>query len=263
MSSSQWTAAALAVVACLGTGRAMAQDEVTLDEATAMLAAGDPDQIQAGIEALGLIGTPRIIEPLAQRIRRGLPRDLLSSAVEILGMLARPEAGPILFELATHRRPDVRLAAVNAITACRPSGAERALVVGLSDSDPRVRSAAAVGLGELGARGQVDTLFLALDRGILEAATAVGRLVDGPQVGRLLEHLGRLPFDVVSPGLNEVLARAEIPERVKLEVIARLQELATPDVKAFLQELLASLPQRRGRDAIRQAVQDAIERIVD
>lgn len=254
--------AAIAAALLLSAAAAEGQ-EPSLAEATAMLESNDPNEIRTGIESLGLIGNARAVPPLAARIRAGLRPDLLDVALDTLAILARPEAGPVLFELTTHRRPEVRAKAVQAIAAAEPRGAERALVTGLSDLDPQVRAAAALGLGQVGARGSVDPLFHAMDRGVVEASTAIGQLANPEQVTRLLGYLGRVPFDSLTPALSEVLARRDVPQRTKLDVIARLQELATPEAKAFLQDFVASLPEpRRGRpDPVRQAAEEAILRI--
>lgn len=236
---------------------------VSIAEATAHLQTNDPARIQTGIEALGLSGSARAVGPLSDRIRRGLPPELLDAALDTLAVLARPEAGPILFELSTHRRPEVRLKAIQAIAASKPRGADRALVTALSDLDPEVRSAAALGLGAVEARGSIDRLFHALDRGVTDASTSIGQLAGPSDIDRLLGYLGRIPFDALTPALNELLARRDVPSPKKLEVIARLQELATPEAKTFLEDFVASLPEpRRGRpDPVRQAAEDAILRI--
>lgn len=236
--------------------------EITLAQASEMMTAGNPDEVRMGIETLGVIGSPAAVEPIAARIRQGLPAELLSVAIDTLGLLGRREAGPVLFELTSHRRPEIRLGALNAIISIRPEGAAGALERALSDSDPRVRGVAATGLGEIGARGSVATLFHALDRGVLEASAPIGQLATPGQVQQLLGYVGRLPFDSVTPGLNEVIARSNVPNRTKLEVIGRLAELATPEVKTYLQEVVAALPDNP-RDPVRRAAEDAILRIAD
>jgi HEAT repeat protein len=231
-------------------------------EAKRQLSARDAETVRAGIEGLGLYGRPRAVQPLAERIRQGLPPELLDAALDTLMVLGHASAGPVLFELAAHRRPPVRAKAIAAIVSCRPRGAERALAEALSDVDARVRGAAALGLGQLDATEQADRLFFALERGVLEAAPALGRIAKGDQVERLLTFLGEIPFDTLSPALAEVLTRDDVSRSAKLGVIARLQELATAEVKAFLQDFLASLPpSTRGRDPIRRAAEDAILRI--
>ena len=236
---------------------------MTFDQAVALLSAGDAAQIRAGIENLGLLGSPRAVDPLAARIRRGLPAALLEAALDTLTVLGREEAGPVLFELTSHRRSEVRAKAIEGIIACRPRGADRALATALNDSEPRVRAAAALGLGQLGARTELDSLFLASDRGVGEASTALGQLAQAADVARILAYIGRVPLDLVSPALNEVLARRDLPERNKLDVIAELQELATGEAKTFLRDFVASLPQNATTQSLRHAAEDAILRIAD
>ncbi len=222
------------------------------------LGAADPDQVRGAIEALGLLGDPRAVEPIAERIRRGLPPELLELAISTLTLLGRPEAGPVLFELANHRRAEVRVAAVQAIATVRARGADRALAQSLGDADPAVRAAAASGLGELGATGALDALFLALDRRVPEAAAAIGRLARPAEVDRFLGYLGRLPFDLVTPALGEMLHRDDLAERARLTIVHRLTELATPEVRGFLEQLVSSLP---AGSQVRRAAEDAIPRI--
>lgn len=252
------TLACVALIA-LSTGslRGTAEAQVRLNDAIRMLDAESADEVRLGIEALGTIGSARVVAPLMARIRRGLPADLLDLALETLGVVGQREAGPVLFQLLTHRREAVRLSAVDAIVSCKPRGAERALATALSDSDPRVRAAAALGLGQLGARGSIDDLFHAFERGVLESATAIGQLADAAGADRLLDHLGRVPFDAIAPAVNELLARDDVADRVKLEIVGRLAELATPEVRQYFQELVESLDD----SPVRRAAEDAVARI--
>ncbi len=229
-----------AFLGLLSAGTADAQ--VRLNEAVEMLDASDSDTVQLGIEALGTNGTARAVAPLSARIRRGLPPELLDMAIQTLGVLGRPEAGPVLFELTNHRRVEVRVAATEAIGSCRPRGAAASLVTLLSDGDPQVRATAAIALGTVGTAAQLDDLFLAFDRGLNEASPAIGQLADAAGADRLLAYLGRKPLDAITPGLDEILARTDIAARVKLRVLGKLEELATPEVRTYLESLAEALP---------------------
>jgi HEAT repeat protein len=251
--------AALIATVAAPDARARAQD-LTIDRATQMLRSTSHDEIQAAIQSLGMLGSPRAVEPLSARIRDGLAPDLLEAAIDTLTVLGRPEAGPVLFELVTHRRPEVRVRAVQAIAACHARGADRALVSALSDASPEVRSAAATALGELGASSAADRLFLALDRNVTEAGPALGRVARPEHVARILEYMGRLPFAQMRAVLDELLRRRDLASRSKLDVIARLGEVATAEVRTFLTDLLASL-ESPANDPVRRAAQDVIARI--
>jgi len=234
----------------------------TLEEAVAQLASPDPAVVREGIESFGLIGSAEAVAPLAERIREGLPPDLLRVALDTLTVLGQPEAGPVFFDMLSHRRPDVRLLAVQGIAACSPRGADRALATALSDSSAEVRALAATTLGELGSAASIDPLFLALDHHILEAAPALARLVDAAGATRLAGYVGREPFSALRPALLTLLSRGNLASRTRVEIVARLAELATAEVRGLLEDLVRSggLPER---DPVRRAADDAATRIAN
>lgn len=234
--------------------------QLTLEQAIAQLDSSDRDQVQAAIESFGLLGSPAAIRPLATRIRAGLPPDLLSVAVDTLTVLGHRDAGPILFELSSHRRPEIRLLAVQGIQACNPPGADRALVAALSDASPEVRALAATTLGELNARSAVESLFLAFEHHVAEAGPALARLVDQEGARRLLGYLGTEPFATLRPILFSLLTRTDLPSRVRLDIIARVSELATAEVRALLEEVVSD-GELSTRDPVRRAAEDAAGRI--
>lgn len=253
----------LLVVILLGIGasRATAQD-LTLDQATQMLRSESRDEVMTAIQSLGMLGNPRAVGPLADRIRDGLAPELLDAAIDTLMVLGRAEAGPVLYELTTHRRASVRARAIQAIAATRPRGADRALVSALSDSSEEVRGAAATAIGELGVTSAIDSLFLALDRGVPEAGPALGRVARPEHVGRILDYLGRVSFSQMRTVLGELLSRRDLPARTRLDVIARLGEVATPEVRTFLEEWIQALPEGSpANDPVRRAAEDVIARI--
>jgi HEAT repeat protein len=239
---------------------AAASAQLTLEQAIAQLDSSDRGEVQAAIESFGLLGSPAAIRPLATRIRAGLPPDLLSVAVDTLTVLGHRDAGPILFELLSHRRPEIRLLAVQGIQACTPPGADRALVTALSDASPEVRALAATTLGELDARSAVDSLFLAFEHHVTEAGPALARLVDQEGARRLLGYLGSEPFANLRPILFALLTRTDLPSRARLDIVARVSELATAEVRALLEEVVrdGELPTR---DPVRRAAEDAAGRI--
>lgn len=248
------------VISLAYAGRVQAQTSVAA--AREGLSSQDASQIGLAIETLALSGSRDAVEPIAARIRAGLPPALLDTAIDALTVLARPEAGPILYELLTHRRPSVRVKAVQAILAARPSGAENALIAALQDLDPATRGAAALGLGQLRSRRATDALFLAFERNVPEAATALAQVVAANQVSRLLDFLGRASFDTMKPAISELLARSDVPERTKLDVLSRLGDLATGDVKAYLLEYIATIPPN-DRSAVRRTAQEIANRIAN
>ncbi|HJL15554.1 MAG TPA: HEAT repeat domain-containing protein [Sandaracinaceae bacterium LLY-WYZ-13_1] len=250
-----------ATVALLGAApAARAQSRAELDAAIEALGSDSRADVEGGLQTLGLAGSPRAVAPIAARIRRGLPPDLLEVAVDTLTILGRAEAGPVLFELTRHRRSAIRLKAVRGIVATEPRGADRVLIEALSDTDAAVRGAAAEGLGTLGATRAIDPLFHALERRVPEAPMAIARLAGPADVDRFLEHLTRLPFDQITPALSEMLHRDDLAARAKLAIIHRLTELATPEVRAFLEDFVSALD-ADDDSQVRRAAEDAIPRI--
>jgi HEAT repeat protein len=214
--------------------------QAQLNEATKLLASAEKSDVEAAIQSLGLLGVPAAVDPLVERIAKGLPNDLLETSIVTLMALGQPSAGPALFELARYRRPAIRTLSIEAIAAVRPPGGEAVLVAALNDSEPQVRSAAAVGLGEIGSPASIDTLFLALDHGNMEAANAIGKLVPARDVKRLFGYLGRVPFRSLAPAFAETLKRKDVAENDKLAVVARLEEVGTGEVKGFFGDLMTS-----------------------
>ena len=224
------------------------------------LASTSPSEVRSGLEALGLAGSPRAVAPISERIRRGLPPDLLGVAVDTLMILGRAEAGPVLVELMSHRRAEIRLKALQAIVACRPRGAEAVLAEALSDSDASVRGAAAEGLGSIGASGSVDALFHAMERRVPEAPMAIAQVARPADVERFLGMIGDVPFDTVSPALSEMIHRQDLADGAKLAIIHRLSELATSGVREFLEDIVAGASEDVG-PRVMQAAREAIPRI--
>lgn len=248
----------LALTAGSGLVASARAQTIPLAQARQLLDSRNADEVRMGIEAMGLNGSPAAVAPLGDRIRRGLPPDLLLAAVDTLTVLGRAEAGPVLFELLSHRRPEVRLRAVQAIAGCRPGGADRALAVALSDSSAHVRAAAARTLGELRANGVAESLFLAFERGVPEAGPALAEIARPEHVRRILEYVGRQPFNALRPMLVRLIQRIDLEQRSRLDVVARLGELATAEARAALEEAAQALS---ARDPVRRAAEDAAARI--
>ena len=233
-----------------------------LGAAKKLLAASDHDEVEAGIQSLGLIGTAVTVPPLIERVRAGLPVDLLETAIVTLTALGQPQASPLFVELTSYRRPEIRIRAIEGLVALKPVGAEEVLRKALSDSDTKVRSAAALGLGELKATASLEVLFKALDHGNFEASLAIGQALKNDQVPRLLGYLGTVPFHALSPALTEILRRKDIGERDKLNVVSRLQEVGTHEVKVFFGDLMRITGEKLSPPVTR-AVLQAVQQIAD
>ena len=83
-------------------------------------------------------------------------------------------------------------------------------------------------------------LFLALDRHVYEAAVSIGQLCDVSECDALVGRLGKIPFDVVTTGLDQILFRpsTEVSDDVKVSIIDRVRDLGTRDANKFLRGIL-------------------------
>ena len=148
---------------------------------------------------------------------------------------------------------------MKSLTRTKGSAAAAALKHALSDADAVVRGTAASGLGSLKAKDAVPELFVALDHRVNEAAASIGQLCNPEQCEALAGKLGKLPFDVVTGGLDQVLFRptADVSDDAKLKVIGRIREQGTIEGNKFLRDVQKRWPSGtspRVRQAIDQAV---------
>lgn len=231
-------------------------------DAIAKLQSENLDEVRDAIQFLGVSEAPTAVDPLVALLRTG-PADIYTEAIiEALGSLARPTALPVLLDYLRHRRVNVRTKVIDAIASIRDPRVRPALEQGLRDSDPRVRGAAALALGRTGATASLPVLFRAFERGVPEAAVAIGQLGNAQSSEELLAYLGRRPLPLVLPGFKEFLGRRDFPEAAKLKVVEKLLDLAGPQVKRFLIAFVASLPES-DHSRVRQAAEEAIRRIPD
>jgi HEAT repeat protein len=246
------------------------QETLSLRDARDALHASDVERVILGIDSLTAIGTPEVIPPLVELLRAGPPDRVTDYTVEKLGIIGQPAAIDELEELLQHRRPAVRQATIQALAQIHDPRVRPLIETGLHDSDPEVRGRAARALGEISARPSVPLLFRAFERGVPEAAESIGKLGDGATAvssdaawdredphttthpHTLAMWLGRTPLSVLLRGFEGYLNRNDIPVTVKEQIIIRLEQQASAQVRDFLQRWVASLPAGyRGRDRAR------------
>jgi hypothetical protein len=242
---------------------AAAEPKITLSPTTAAdLASGDPARIRAGLDDARMAGKAAapVVPLVTALLDKGTTRELAEAALETLGDAEVETAGPSIAPYTRHRSLKLRQAAVRALLKTKGPVAVKALRAALSDSDPMVRGLAASGLGTLKAKEAVPDLFVALDHRVNEAAASIGILCSvAPQddCDKLAQRLGKLPFEVVTSGLDQVLFRSDVPEDAKIKVIGRLRELGTQEANKFIRDVQkrAAGVSPRLKQALDQAVQ--------
>lgn len=236
--------------------------KVDLAPALEKLKSGDEGQIRAGLDDLRIAGPAAAsgARAVVEVLSRGLTETLTHQAIDTLADLESPEGSAILAQYASHRTVGLRRAAVKALTRTKGPAAGPALRRALGDADALVRGTAASGLGALKAKDAVQDLFAALDHKVNEAAASIGQLCGAEQCAELANKLGKLPFDIVTSGLDPVLFRpsSEVSDDTKLKVLDRLRELGTGEANRFLKDVEKRLP-KEASPRIRQAVEQAVK----
>lgn len=231
-----------------------------LDTIAPRLQSQNPDEVREAIDLLSIIDHPAVIPHLEQLLRAGQPDAITDRALEALGALGHPGAVDILSAFTHHRRAGARRRAYQSLAAIQDRRVRELLETGLSDSDRSIRGQVALSLGETNARQSLDLLFRAFERGVVEAAIAIGKLGDRTHVNRYSTHLGQKPLAIMLSGYGEFLRRRDVPIEVKTEIVSSLGEVSGPMVRRFLQEFLATFPER-DRSALRRHTEETIRRI--
>ncbi|HJL06238.1 MAG TPA: HEAT repeat domain-containing protein [Polyangiaceae bacterium LLY-WYZ-15_(1-7)] len=235
-----------------------------MDEILPRLQSANPDEVREAIDLLVIVDRPQVVPPLAELLRSGQPDRITDRALEALRGLAHPNAIEVLTEFTNHRRVGARRRAYQALAAIDDERVRPLLERGLRDSDRTVRGAAALALGEIGAKPSLDLLFHAFERGVVEAAIAIGKLGDEGSVERYSEFLGREPLGVMLSGYEEYLGRSDIDLETKAAIVDRLGEVAGVMVRRFLQSYLNQFPSRIRDQEVRELferVEETIARI--
>jgi HEAT repeat protein len=226
------------------------------------LKSNDEAQIRAGLDELkhAASGASNAAPQVVDVLSKGLSEPLTHLAIDTLGELENPESSPILAQYATHRTLTLRRGAVKALTRTKGAAAAAALRRALGDADAMVRNSAAAGLGALKAKDAIGDLFIALDHKLNEAAASIGQLCNAEQCEQLAGKLGKLPFDVVTTGLDPVLFRpsSEVSDDTKIKVVGRLVELGTAESNRFLKDVEKRLTKETSA-RLRQSVEQGVK----
>lgn len=203
-----------------------------------------PDEARAALDQLVVLDRREAVEPIAELLRAGQPDAIADHALDSLKRIAEPSSVDVLTEFTRHRRAGARRRAYQALAEIEDRRVSALLEQGLRDSDRSVRAEAADSLGRIGARGSLDILFRAFERGVIEASAAIGKLGDERSVARFTEHLGQQPLSVMLDGYAEYLHRTDIADATKIEIVVRLGEVSGRLVRQFLTQEIARLHDR-------------------
>jgi hypothetical protein len=227
------------------------------------LRSGDEAKVRAALDDARMVGKGKagttIAPVVAEVLAKGLSLALTEAALDTLGDLEVESTSPVIASYLQHRNVKIRQAAVKALLHTKGAVAVRGLRRALGDQDAMVRGVAATGLGNLKAKDAVPDLFLALEHRVNEAASAIGMLCTAAECDQLSGKVGRLPFDVMSGGIEQILFRptSEVNDDTKIKMIGKLRELGTPETNKFLRDVAKRFPKdasARVKQALDQAV---------
>lgn len=223
------------------------------------LSSGDASKLRAALDDVRMGGksNAKLAPQIADLLARGLPLSLTQAAIETLGDLENEAASNVLASYAQHRSTKVRQAAIRSLLKTKGAAATRAFRRGLSDQDAMIRGLSATGLGALKAKEALPDLTVALDHRVNEAAVSIGQLCGPAECEALAQRIGKLPFDVVTQGIDQALFRADLPDDSKIKVIGRIRELGTAEANKYLKDT-----QKRAGGAsvrVKQAIDQAVQ----
>ena len=231
-----------------------------LEAIKARLLSDDHDEARTAIDDLITLNKPVVIPALSEMLRAGRPNTLTDHALKALGLLAHNNAYAVLEEFTHHRRANARLLAYKALKKLSHKKVNGVLEQGLSDSSRQIRALCALELGKRGHKASADKLFIAFERGVVEAAISIGKLADQKMIDRFGERLGKSPLPVMLSGYDPYLRRRDVKEKSKLKIVEALNEFPSPQVRGFLERYRQSIPAGRKND-LTKALDKAIKRM--
>jgi HEAT repeat protein len=226
------------------------------------LESGDERRITAALEELGKTAeNAKEAAPLVEALlQRGASLKVLALALETAGALKQASSSKAIAPYLNHRTADLRRAAAKSLIKTKGPDAIKALRQALRSSDAVVRGTAATGLGSLSAKEALGDLFTALDHKVAEAAASIGQLCAPDDCEKLAGRLGKLPFDVMTSGFDQILFRppADMPDDQKIRIVGRLRELGTKDSGTYLADVAERWPKDWSK-RVKQAIDSAVK----
>ncbi len=224
------------------------------------LALTGPDD-GAAIEAAGVLGTAGAAagrEPLVETLAAGGTPERIEAVLDALGKLGEAraldanEATVEVLELyAGHRSPDIRRRAIRALGKLGGPGAAArvvpTLLERLGDAAPDVRAAAAETLGARREAKAAPRLFALLALGDPAAAAPLAAVATPELVPRIADLAGTIDDALVATALGEYVKRADVPDKLRIEVLRTLARLPGAAATTALVEYVASVPAKGDR----------------
>lgn len=236
--------------------RVAAKEARQIAEIAAQLRSTTTSEVIAGLGSAQKLpqGAETFVPLITDLLREGSNLEVTGMALQTLGEIGDRSSSSALLPYARHRRPALRVVAIEALAKTGGLEAVFTLRRALGDVDVEVRRAAALGLGQLAAKEALDELARALDRGLDEAAPAIARIGNLAQLESLLAKLPALSLPMALVSSEALLLRDDLPDELKVSWVARLAERQTDEVSAWLTDFR----KRKLSPALERAIDDAL-----
>lgn len=193
-----------------------------------------------------------------ERLRDGLPPAQVESTLSEIVVAKDTKAVPIIAELLHHRRPQIRLQALEALCALQGRRSEKTLLETLDDPSRGVREAAARLLGDVGSRRALAPLLAAYKSGSNQALMSIGKLAGPAHLGTLLKGQDSASVDALLPALAIMLERDDFALHGKLRVVREVAQSHSEPAHQFLLGFLERY-KTGGHARLRSALFDALK----
>ncbi len=242
------------------TEAAAAPSAAEIESLRQQLIGGDDEAAIDAATKLGDAATARAAEPLLEVLAEGERPARVQAALDALGKLGAAHAlrgdQAVLDALvlyAGHRAPDIRRRAVKALGNVPDARATDPLMDRLGDAASDVRAAAADALADRHETRAVPRLFALLSRGDAGVGAALAALATPDMVPRIAELAGSIDDEIVANTLGEYVKRADVPEKLRIDVLRTIGRLSGAVATTALAEYLASVPAQEDRPSKREA----------
>ncbi|MEZ4232324.1 MAG: HEAT repeat domain-containing protein [Polyangiaceae bacterium] len=238
--------AAVPLIALASTQPASAAKAFDTEAVKKQLLSGNSDEITKALETIKAAGAAAkpIVPTLNTLLKKGSTAQLLVVIIQTTSKLEDPSSSAALAPYVRHREKTVRQAAAKALLHTKGPDAIKALRRGLRSRDAVVRGTAAGGLGTLGAKEALPDLFAAFDHKVGEAAVSIGQLCEGESCTDFMKRVGKVPFDIMTSGLDQMLFRpaSSLNDEAKIRIIGKLRELGTGEAGKYLADVAERWP---------------------
>ena len=219
------------------------------------------DDLGAATEAARRLGESQsraAAAPLTDLLAVGTSPALAVEALAALEKIREPKAIQVLTLYSGNRNVPVRRAAVRALAALSDGRVVGVLLERLGDSAPEVRATAAEALAARKETRAAARLFKLVAKNDAGAAVPLGILISPDDVPKLAELRGRADDAVLASALGEFLQRADVPDRLRVDVVRTLARMPGAPATTALVEYLTSIPEKDTRPS-----KDEAQRIVN